>query len=65
MRTNFDYHPCDHLKACHVLWAVVVNGWSQTRAAIAFNLNVGTVNHIIHGRRFVSAVPLPPPGDDI
>ena len=65
MRSNSDFHPCDHLKASHVLWAVLVNGWSQTKAAIAFNLNVGTVNHIIHKRRFPAAVPVSPPDFDL
>ena len=61
MRTNSDFHPCDHRKACHVLWAVREQGWSQTKAAIAFELNVGTVSHIVNGRRFHDAVPLAPP----
>lgn len=56
-----NYHPCDFAKACHVLWAVHVMGWSQTTAAIAVGLNVGTVNHIIHGRRFMQAYPVPMP----
>lgn len=64
MRSNSDYHPCDPLKAAHVLWGVRVKGWSQTKAAIAFNLNVGTVNHIVHRRRFANAVPVPPQGED-
>lgn len=61
MRSNSDYHPCDSKKACHVLWAVLTQGWSQTKAALAFDLNVGTVNHIVHRRRFQEAVPIPPP----
>lgn len=60
MRYDYDYFPCSHTKACNVLWAVHVKGWSQTKAALVFDLNVGTVNHIVHRRRFSSAVPLPP-----
>jgi hypothetical protein len=37
-------------------------GWTQTQAAIAIGLNVGTVNHIVHGRRFPHAYPVPLPG---
>lgn len=60
MRIELDHFPCTHAKACNVLWAVLERGWSQTKAAIVFGLNIGTVNHIIHRRRFASAVPLPP-----
>lgn len=56
--------PCDHRLACHVLWAVRVKGWSQTKAAIVVGLNVGTVNHIVHRRRFRSAHPVPIIGYD-
>lgn len=56
-----DYFPCTHEKAGHVLWAVNVLGWSQTKAAIKYNLNVGTVSHIIRKNRFASAKPTPPP----
>lgn len=55
-------YPCDFRKACHVLWSIWVMGWTQTQAAIFFALNVGTVNHIVHGRRFPRAIPVPPPG---
>jgi hypothetical protein len=44
------------------IWAVLVMGWTQTQAAIAIRLNVGTVNHIVHGRRFPHAYPVPMPG---
>jgi len=59
MRTHY---PCTFEKACFVLWAVTVMKWSQTRAAIVVGLNVGTVCHIIHGRRFPGAFPIPVPG---
>jgi len=52
-------YACNFTKACHVLWAVRVLGLSQTAAAILVELNVGTVNHIVHGRRFMSAYPVP------
>jgi len=60
MRQNTDHFPCSYIKACNVLWAVLVQGWSQTKAAIAFELNVGTVSHIVNRKRFESAVPIPP-----
>jgi hypothetical protein len=49
---------CDYLKACHVLYLVKVLRWTQTQAAIKLELNVGTVCHIVHGRRFPNAVPM-------
>jgi hypothetical protein len=61
MRTRY---PCSFLKACYALWAVTVMGWSQTKAAIVIGLNVGTVCHVIHGRRFPTAVPIPMPDYD-
>ena len=51
--------PADHRKACHVLWLVYVGGTSQTEAALLVGLNVGTVCHIVHGRRFPGAYPVP------
>lgn len=59
MRTHF---PCDFRKACYVKWAVFVMGWTQTKAAIIVELNVGTVSHIVNGKRFRSAFPVPIPG---
>jgi len=56
------HFPCTFLKACHALWAVHVKGWSLTKAAIVIELNVGTVSHVIHRRRFPSAYPVPIPG---
>jgi DNA-directed RNA polymerase specialized sigma24 family protein len=50
---------CNFTKACHVLWAVHVQGLSQTATAILLELNVGTVNHIVHRRRFQGAYPVP------
>lgn len=61
MKSNSGYYPCDAEKAGHVLWAVYQMGWSQTKAAIELELNVGTVNHVIHGRRFPNAIPKAPP----
>lgn len=60
MRQTTDSFPCTYSKACNVLWAVLEQGWSQTKAAIAFKLNVGTVSHIVNGKRFEGAVPIPP-----
>jgi hypothetical protein len=53
---------CSILKACHVLWLVKIKGCTQSEAAVIVGLNVGTVNHIVHGRRFVGAKPKPIPG---
>ncbi len=60
MRQKTDSFPCSFGKACNVLWAVDTQGWSQAKAAIAFELNVGTVSHIVNGKRFEGAVPIPP-----
>jgi hypothetical protein len=57
-----DYFPCTYEKACNVLWAVQIMGWSQTRAAIVFDLNCGTVSHIVNRHRFQTATPKPPSG---
>ena len=61
MRAN-DFHPCTFERACWVLWAYQVLNWSQTKIAIELDLNVGTVCHIVHGRRYPSAHPVPIPG---
>lgn len=49
-------------KARYVLWLVYNRGLTQTEAAILVELNVGTVCHIVHGRRFPHAHPLRFPG---
>lgn len=56
---NRDFFPCTFEKACNVLWAVQVLRWSQTKTAIKLELNSGTVCHVVHGRRFPNARPLP------
>jgi hypothetical protein len=61
MRTRGEF-PCTFQLACHVLWAIKVMGWSQTRAALEIGLSQGTVNHIVHRRRFSDAYPIPLPG---
>jgi hypothetical protein len=50
-------YPCTFNKACHILWLVKVEGTSLTHAALVVGLNVGTVCHVIHRRRFASAFP--------
>jgi len=55
-------YPCSFDKACRVLGAIHLHGFTQTQAAIVLSLNVGTVCHIVHGRRFPDAYPLPLPG---
>ena len=56
------YYPCTFLKACHVIWAVYVMGWSQTRAAIEIGLNSGTVSKVVRRRRHPHAYPVALPG---
>jgi hypothetical protein len=60
MNTRGSY-PCNFQKACNVVWAVRVKGWSQTKAAIEVGLNVGTVSHVVNGRRHPMAYPIPLP----
>lgn len=55
---------CDFNKACHVLWAVLVKGWTMSYAAVVIELNVGTVSHVCHRHRFPDAFPVPIPGFD-
>ncbi|MEQ8369199.1 MAG: hypothetical protein RIC83_00850 [Alphaproteobacteria bacterium] len=52
--------PCTLIKACNVLYYVRICGYSLTEAAIRAELNVGTVCHIVHRRRFPMAEPIPP-----
>lgn len=61
MANGRERFPCTFLKACYVKWAVLVMGWSLTQAAIRVQLNVGTVSHIVRGRRFPNAYPVPLP----
>lgn len=56
------YNPCTFDKACHILWAVRIKGWTQTRAAISAEISQGTACHIVHRRRYPSAYPRPLPG---
>ena len=56
---SHDRFSCDTLKACHILFAVRILKWTQTRAAIFFELNGGYVRKIVRGLRFPSARPLP------
>jgi 4-hydroxy-3-methylbut-2-en-1-yl diphosphate synthase IspG/GcpE len=58
MRGRF---PCTFEMACYVLYLVEVLDLTQTEAAIRVGLNVGSVNHVIHGRRHPTAHPVPPP----
>lgn len=53
-------YPCNHRKACYVLWIVLIEGETLTHAALVVGLNVGTVSHIVHRRRFPGAFPIPP-----
>ena len=64
MRHRRHAYPCSFRKACYVLWAVLVKGWTQTQAAIVVELNGGTVSHIVRRNRFPNAYPVPIPGFD-
>lgn len=50
------------LKAGWVLDLVYQRGYTQSLAAVLVELNVGTVCHIVHGRRFPGAYPITFPG---
>ncbi len=52
-------HPCTFIKACHVKHIVLILRQTMTHAAILVGLNVGTVCHVIHGRRFPESFPIP------
>lgn len=41
--------PCDPLTACHILHAVLVKRWSQSKAAFYFCVHSGTVSKIVRG----------------
>jgi predicted methyltransferase len=58
---NDDYHPCTFEKACHILWAVKVMGWSQTKTSIEVRVNGGDVSRVVRGLRFEDAYPVPLP----
>lgn len=51
--------PCDHLTACHILHAVLVERWSQQKASHYFCVNGGTVSKIVRGLSHHGASPLP------
>lgn len=50
---------CNYLKACNLLWLVKVMGYSQNQAGHIVGVAAGTVCHVIHGRRFSDAFPIP------
>ena len=49
---------CTPLKAGKVLYLVHVRGYSQSQTGVIVELNTGTVNHVVHGRRFPGAHPI-------
>lgn len=57
-----DSFPCSLEQAENILWFVHVLGWSQAKAGFAVRVHSGTVNHVVHGRRYPQARPKPPPG---
>lgn len=54
-------NPCTFEKACHIKYLVYI-GLTLTQAAIVVKVNVGSVCHVVHGRRFPAAFPIAPPG---
>ncbi len=57
-------HPqnCTFEKACYAIWLVRYARLTQSRAGRLLDVSSGTINHIIHGRRFPNAYPVPYPG---
>lgn len=53
---------CTFEKACHALWLVRYARLTQSRAGRLLDVPSGTINHVIHGRRFPDAYPVPCPG---
>lgn len=48
-------------KACKALWLIEKMGWTQTQAANFFGVNQGVICHVVHGRRYPDAFPVPSP----
>ncbi len=59
--SNRDYFPCNLQKACHALYCVKVCGWSLTKTAFRLEVSEGTISHIVRGKRFRGAYPVPLP----
>ena len=55
-------YACTLEKAGHIKFALHILGWSMTETAAELRVNVGTVSHVYHGRRFAEAQPVPIPG---
>jgi hypothetical protein len=55
-------YPGNFLKACHALWCVHNVKLNYTQTGHLVGLHAGTVCHIVHGRRFPGAFPVPLPG---
>lgn len=53
---------CTFEKACWAIWLVRFARLTQNRAARLLDVPAGTINHVIHGRRFPGAYPVPFPG---
>ena len=51
---------CTFLKACHIKYLVLVEGYTLTQASVIVEINIGTLSHILHGRRFHGAFPISP-----
>lgn len=55
-------YPCSEQQACWILYVILIWRWSQQQAGLVFGVHPGTVNHIVHRRRFPHAVPIEPIG---
>ena len=53
-------HPCTFLKACNAKHLVRVQGLTLTHASFIVEVNIGTLSHVMHGRRFPGSFPIPP-----
>lgn len=58
------HFPLTLKKVAYIKYLTGIVGLSQTQTAIMLELNVGTVNHVVHGHRGPGVPPEPPPGFD-
>jgi DNA-binding transcriptional regulator LsrR (DeoR family) len=59
MRNRHRRLSCTQNMAGQVLWLVYSRHYTQSQTAVIVGLNAGTVCHIVHGRRFLGAHPVP------
>ena len=54
-------YPCTLQKSCYIKYLINL-GLTQTEVALIVKVNVGSVCHVVHGRRHPNAYPVVPPG---